>query len=164
MTCDKIEDLLAAYADGELGPDERAAVERHLDACPDCAALLASLRTADASLSRFPEVEPPADLREKLYAIPGRRRFGFGLDVLLRPSLQPAFAAAAVVLTLFTFYVFSPAKAQINKAINRQLHLGYSQVEKLYAKAGSLTDSLGGVADNVLVSLKKVNPLSKTDE
>lgn len=164
MTCDKIEDLLAAYADAELGPDERAAVERHLDACPDCAALLASLRTADASLSRFPEVEPPADLRETLYAIPARRRFRFGLDVLLRPSLQPAFAAAAVVLTLFTFYVFSPAKAQINKAINRQLHLGYSQVEKLYAKAGSLTDSLGGVADNVLVSLKKVNPLGKTDE
>ena len=164
MTCDKIEDLLTAYADGELGPVERAAVERHLDACPDCAALLASLRTTDASLSRFPEVEPPADLRERLYTIPSHRRFWFGLDVLLRPSLQPAFAAAAVVLTLFTFYVFSPAKAQINKAINRQLHLGYSQVEKLYAKAGSLTDSLGGIADNVLVSLKKVNPLSKNDE
>lgn len=164
MACDKIEELLTAYADGELGPDERAVVERHLEACPDCAGLLAALRTADAALARFPEVEPPADLSEKLYAIPARRRFRLGLDVLLRPALQPALAAAAVFLTLFTFYLFSPAKAQINKAVSRQFHLGYSQVEKLYAKAGSLTDSLGGFADDVLVSLKKINPLGKTDE
>ena len=164
MACEKFEELLAAYADGELGPGERAVVERHLEACPGCAALLASLRTADAALARFPEVEPPADLSEKLQTIPARRRFRFGLDVLLRPALQPAFAAAAVCLTLFTFYLFSPAKAQINKAVSRQFHLGYSQVEKLYAKAGSITDSLGGFADNVFVSLKKINPLSKNDE
>jgi len=164
MVCDKIEELLTAYADGELSPGERAVVERHLEACPDCAALLASLRTADAVLARFPEVEPPADLREKLYAIPARRKFRFGLDVFMRPALQPVFAAAALFLTLFTFYVFSPAKGQIDKAVSRQFHLGFSRIEKLYAQAGSLTDSLGGFADNVLVSLKKANPLGKNDE
>jgi len=164
MTCDRIEELLTAYADGELRPEEREAVERHIRACPACAGLLASLRAADSALARFPEVEPPAALREKLYAIPARRKFRFGLDVLLRPALQPVLAAAAVMLTLFTFYFFSPAKGEINKAISRQFHQGYSRIEKLYAKAGSLTDSLGGFADNVLVSLRKVNPLGKSDE
>ena len=164
MTCDRIEELLTAYADGELASDVRADIERHLKACPDCAALLSSLRSADSALAGFPEIEPPADLREKLYAIPARRKFRFALDVLLRPALQPVFAAAALMLTLFTFYMFSPAKGEINKAVNRQFHLGFSRIEKLYAKAGSLTDSLGGFADNVLVSLKKANPLGKSDE
>ncbi len=164
MNCDRIEELLAAYTDGELSAVERAAVERHLQACPDCAALLSSLRSADAALAGFPEIEPPADLREALYAIPDRRKFRFSLDVFTRPALQPAFAAAALLLTLFTFYVFSPAKGQINKVVSRQFHLGFSRIEKLYAEAGSLTDSLGGFAENVLVSLKKANPLGKNDE
>jgi len=164
MICDRIEELLAAFSDGELRPEERAEVERHLRDCPSCAALLESLRTADAALARFPEIEPPASLREALYAVPARRKFRFGLDVLLRPALQPVLAAGLFLLTLFTFYMFSPAKAEINKAVSRQFHLGYSRIEKLYAKAGSITDSLGGFADDVLVSLKKVNPLSKSDE
>jgi len=164
MTCDRIEELLTAYADGELASDVRADIERHLKACPDCAALLSSLRSADSALAGFPEIEPPADLREKLYAIPARRKFGFVQDFFARPALQPAIAAAALFLTLFTFYVFSPAKGQIDKALSRQFHLGLGRIEKLYAQAGSLTDSLGGFADNVLVSLKKVNPLGKNDE
>jgi len=164
MTCDKIEGLLTAYLDGELGPEEKSAVEQHLEICPDCASLLSFLKSAAESLVRFPEVEPRASLREKLYAIPARKKFRFNPDFLLKPSLQPVYAAATVFLIIFSFYMFNPDKKLINQAVSRQFHRGYSQFEKLYAKAGSITDSLGAYADSVLVSLKKINPLSKKEE
>ena len=164
MTCDKIEGLLTAYADGELSLEEKASIEQHLEVCSDCASLLSFLRSADRTLAVFPEIEPRANLRQKLYAIPAQKKFRLGLDFLLKPSLQPVFAAATVFLIMFSFYMFSPDKNQINKAISRQFHRGYSQFEKLSAKAGSITDSLGAYADNVLVSLKKINPLSKNGE
>lgn len=164
MMCDKFEELLTSYADGELGPEQRDLVDRHVRACPGCAALLSALRSADESLASFPEIEPSTRLREKLYAIPGRKKFRFSLDILLRPALQPVFAAATVFLVVFSFYMLSPEKNRINKAIGRQFHRGYNQAEKLYAKAESFTDSLGAYADSVFDSLKKINPLSKSEE
>ena len=38
MSCERIQDLLSPYLDGDLTPGERADVDAHLDACPDCAA------------------------------------------------------------------------------------------------------------------------------
>ncbi|MBQ7378753.1 MAG: zf-HC2 domain-containing protein, partial [Clostridia bacterium] len=38
--CEKIEKLLAAYADGELNESQKALVEQHVAHCPHCAALL----------------------------------------------------------------------------------------------------------------------------
>jgi len=165
MTHDRIEELLPAYADGELSADERSLVEEHLPICPDCAELLALLRSASESLAGFPEVEPPAALRETLVAIPVRqKRFRLSLDFLLRPSLQPVFAVATVFLALFSFYMFGPNRDLINRSVSRQVHLGVNTIERLYAKAGSVTDSLGATADNVFVSLKQANPFGRSEE
>ena len=38
--CSKIEQLLAAYADGELSEEQKALVEQHVATCPHCKALL----------------------------------------------------------------------------------------------------------------------------
>jgi hypothetical protein len=120
---------------------------------------------ATDSLAAFPEVEPSPDLTAKLYAIPDRKKKPrFSLDFLVKPSLQPVFAAATVLLIIFSFYMFGPYKKDIDKSVNRQIHRGYSQLEKLYAKAGSVTDSLGATADTILVSLKNINPLGKDEE
>ena len=37
--CRRICDLLTEYADGTLADDQRAEVQRHLDACPPCRAI-----------------------------------------------------------------------------------------------------------------------------
>ncbi|MCI0727860.1 MAG: zf-HC2 domain-containing protein, partial [Chloroflexi bacterium] len=48
--CEKIEELLEAYALGALEPDERQLVERHLSDCPKCRQLLAEYEEMVAML------------------------------------------------------------------------------------------------------------------
>ena len=62
-----IDDLIDAYALGALEPDEVDAVERHLETCPRCRALVARARAlSDAFLLAAPQIAPPPDLRERL--------------------------------------------------------------------------------------------------
>ena len=157
MTCDRIEELLAPYLEGELGDEERRLVDLHLEDCPDCRRLFAALTETQAALRSFPELEISEALRARLRAIPGqKKRFGSALGFLLRPSLQPVFATAAVFMTLVSFYLFGPYKAAIDRSIDRKIHSGYSQVEKLYIKAGSVKDRLEARTDTILVSIKNL--------
>ena len=165
MVCEKIQDLLSPYLDGELTPEAKAEIDGHLASCPECSEILSLLRIATESLSAFPEFEPSAELKAKLYGIPSRRKkFRLSLDFLVKPALQPILAGATVLLIIFSFYMFGPYKKDIDKSVNHQIHRGYSQIEKLYAKAGGITDKIGAFADNILVSLKKINPLGKNEE
>ena len=157
MTCERIEGLLSAFLEGELSQTDRAIVESHLAGCPDCSALLAVLSRTQQALAGFPELEVSPSLKAKLHAIPERKkRYSFALDFLLKPSLQPMFAAATVFLTLLSFYFFNPNKRSIDRTIDQQIHLGYSQVEKLYARAESWTDRLDGYRDEILSSIKNL--------
>ena len=162
--CDRIEGLLASYVDGDLGPEDTELVRLHLASCPACATLAACLTSADEAFAAFPEIEPSPALRARLRAVPARRRLRFSLDVLLKPSLQPIFAAATIVAVALSLYMASPDKKRIEEAVTRQLHRGYSAFEKLTARAGALTDSLVAAADSLYASIKTLNPLGKTDK
>jgi len=155
MTCERIEELLSAFLEGGLGPAEKELVESHLAGCPDCADLLYVLGRARKALAGFPELEVSPGLQARLAAIPERKKkFSVSFDFLLKPSLQPVFAAGAVFMTLLSFYLFSPDKKNIDRAIDLKIHSGYSQAEKFIAKAGSFTDRLGDTAQNVFVTVK----------
>lgn len=157
MNCERVEELLSAYSEGELTAAEAGLVETHLQTCRSCALLYAAFRDAGAALAGFPELEVSERLTARLYAIPGekrKRRFRFSLDFLLEPSLQPVLAAATIFLTLMSFYLFNPNRKNIDRQIDLKIHQGYGQVEKLYARAGSWTDRLGDYKDSVLDSLK----------
>jgi hypothetical protein len=155
MNCERIEELLSAYIEGELSAAEKSLVETHLRACRDCTLLYSAITDTRAALSGFPELEISETLKSRLSAIPERkRRFRFSLDFLLKPSLQPVFAAATVFLTLLSFYLFNPDKKYIDRSIDQKIHQGYNQVEKLYAQTGSLTDRLGDYKDSILGSIK----------
>lgn len=65
MTAD-IHSLSGAYAVDALDEAERADFERHLAACPECRAEVASLREAASSLTQLTAVTPPASLRESV--------------------------------------------------------------------------------------------------
>ncbi|MEX0785165.1 MAG: anti-sigma factor [Dehalococcoidia bacterium] len=64
MSCDEINELLAAYALDALGPEELAMVDEHLASCRRHDEALAEHRTATASLSA--EREPTPELRSRL--------------------------------------------------------------------------------------------------
>ncbi len=49
--CSKIEQLLAAYADGELNEEQKALVEQHVATCPHCKALLGEYLALNEALA-----------------------------------------------------------------------------------------------------------------
>jgi len=165
MKCEHIEELLSPYLEDELSREEKRAVEEHVKSCESCSLLLSSLEETTESLVGFPELEVSDRLLNQLYSIPGKKkRFSLGLDFFLRPSLQPILAAVTIVLTLVSFYFFNPNKKSFDREISRRLHLGYSQVGKLYAKAESFTASLGEYKDTILVSLKNISGSRETED
>jgi anti-sigma factor RsiW len=165
MTCKRFEELLSAYLEGEVSGEEKREMDAHFASCPACAKLLSLLQETREALHGFPEIEPGPALMAKLYAIPEKKKFFKPVFAfLLRPALQPVFAAFTVLFIAISFVFFHPQGRGIQKAINRQLHLGYSQVEKIYAKAGSLTDELGSLKNTVVDSFKTLNPLKGQEE
>jgi hypothetical protein len=123
------------------------------------------MKEARSSLATFPELEASQDLLEKLYGLPRKKkRFSLVYDFLLRPSLQPILAAATILLTVVSFYMFHPNRSAINDVIERQLHLGLSKIEKIYAEAESITHSLGEYKDSLLVSLNSLNPFKGNED
>ncbi len=167
MECKQIEKLLSPYLDNELDPTERQQVEEHLNQCPSCAQLYTALREAVEALSEMPELEISEDMRERLYKIEKKKsKTGFKsrLEFFLRPAFQPVMAATAIIMVLLSAYTFHPERSQINKAIERQIHIGYSKVSRLVSKAESFTESLKGQKDTILVSLKDINLFGESEE
>ncbi len=165
MNCERIEELLSLYLEGALSPKEKNAVEKHLDSCSACAQLLDALRDTCRALASIPELEVSPGLLSRLAAIPKtKKKVRFSLDFLLRPSLQPAFALAAVGLTLLSFYLFHPDKKKIDRTIEQQFHLGLSWVEKIYVRAGAFSDRLSDQAGNLVVSVKNLKIFERNED
>ncbi|MCC6731225.1 MAG: zf-HC2 domain-containing protein [Chthonomonadales bacterium] len=83
MHCDTVWDLLSAYADGEADARETAVVEAHVAECTSCARDLAFMRGTSTLLADVAELEPPARLREAIFAA-----------TIYRPTLADRVAAA----------------------------------------------------------------------
>jgi anti-sigma factor RsiW len=66
VNCDEFP--LAECVDGTLSPSEERAVERHLEGCPACRALVADLRTVRAAAFTLDRQQPPADLLARIQA------------------------------------------------------------------------------------------------
>ena len=165
MVCKGIEELLSPYLEDELNPEEKLAVEEHLKTCQICADLFSFMKETKESLANFPELDVSENLINQLYSIPSKKkRFKLSLDFLVRPSLQPVFTAATILLIMISFYIFHPNKNLIDKSIDRQIHLGFSKIGRLYAKAESFTDSLAEYKDNILVSIKNVKFFRENEE
>ena len=156
MKCEKIQEFLSPYLENELSKEEKGAVKNHLQTCSSCSSLLSNLEEIHESLAGFPELEVSQDLRKRLLAIPSKKRkFSLGLDFFLRPSLQPVLAVASVFLILISFYFFHPNKKSINQSLERQVHIGYSKIVRLYTKTGYFKEDLNAFKDNFLGSLQQ---------
>jgi predicted anti-sigma-YlaC factor YlaD len=165
MKCELFENLLSPYLEDELTAEDRLTVEEHLKSCADCSILFDLMKETQESLVDFPQAEMSEELLENLYDIPHKKRkLGFSLGFLVRPALQPYMAAATVLLTIMSFYLFHPEKSAIDKSINRQVHLGYSKIGRLYSEAETFTTSLGEHKDNILETIKRKQPFGRSED
>ncbi len=70
MNCEQVEEMLSAYLDNELAPEERRVVATHLQECSHCSAILADFRRDDFLLSQLPHVSPDPALRDRIFSSP----------------------------------------------------------------------------------------------
>jgi anti-sigma factor RsiW len=107
MTCDDAHDLLEAYHDGELGAEDRARVEAHLQGCAACSHELASLRALSDRVRDLGRQPVPDGLAARITSLVAqsapastdRRRFGRMAASHLAAALLGAGAVALVVST-----------------------------------------------------------------
>ena len=146
-TCDQIEVRLSDYLDGLLIGPERADFEAHANSCPECAPLLASVRSLVGEMRAMEELEAPPRL---VYAILdktlGPRESVTGWQAFLkfiRGMATPKFAygTASVMATLIIlvsgsgFSFRKPKLADLRPAViyqnaNRQYHLALAHSKK----------------------------------
>jgi Putative zinc-finger len=108
--CREWRESLGAHALGQLSGDERAALEAHLEGCPECRAELASLVSvarlmplADPERFGAAPVPPPALARRVTATIRAERRAQRRGRLRVRLALGGATAAVAVAAALALF-------------------------------------------------------------
>ena len=115
MSCADIEILICDYVDGTLSAAEKAEVERHLGACPNCAELAHDSAAAVGFIERAAEIEPPPELITRiLFDAPwtkqkpkraGLARITGWFGPVLRPKLVMGAAMTILSLSMLTRFV-----------------------------------------------------------
>lgn len=117
MNCHKVQSLVSAYVDGELGGHEMLAIRQHLAECEECAAEYESLLSLKRMFGRLQPKHPRIDLAtricnelDRLYQPTHERWLGF-----LRKYIHPfpariRFAAAglAILAALLMMRISAP--------------------------------------------------------
>lgn len=112
-------DLLSAYLDGELRPDERDRVAVHLQSCGTCRYELEGVSEARAAVRSLPTLELPVLLMPVDAArMAERERLGW--------RITAAAAAVAVIGVLGAFTLTTPEPQRITPPELAQVHLARS--------------------------------------
>ncbi len=106
MNCRDLEELLSAYADGELSRTQKEFIEEHLSACTECRETLAEYEAVGHKLSSLREMPATSDIRgTTLSKIKAYRALP---DKSYRRWLQPAGAAVAIVAVIAILLITQP--------------------------------------------------------
>jgi anti-sigma factor (TIGR02949 family) len=103
MDCTHIRSLVSPYIDGELAAEKAAEVERHLESCEACRALVEDERRVSAAVRHHGErFRAPAHLKARVLSEVGRRSRGSGWSDLrmLGTGWNPVALAASLVLAV----------------------------------------------------------------
>jgi anti-sigma factor RsiW len=106
MECREIQEMISAYVDSEVRPEEARRVEEHLGVCGECRAAEKRMRALGVAVARA-EGDVPPGFRENLFSqmekedlLPKRRSiFVFSL----RWAVVPLAAAAVLALYVLSF-------------------------------------------------------------
>lgn len=103
LSHDEVQELLSAFADGELGAGSSGEIEAHLSACARCRAALSVQRQLQARLARMPAPEEPGRLLGQIRSQLEGARQARAREVRRRATMWSGWAvAAALALFLVT--------------------------------------------------------------
>ena len=110
MTCNAINNMLPAYLEDILSPEEKKSIERHLASCALCSRILADLRKAENLVKGLGEVEPPPFFEQRIMSRVREeagqkkgilRKFFYPLHIKI-----PIQALATLLVAILAFYVY----------------------------------------------------------
>ena len=143
ITCEHVDSVLSAWLEGDLGGDERRAVDAHLRECLRCASLVRDIENIRTDAAKLPEMAPSRDLWAGIAA-----RIEAPV-IELKPRQAPApvrrnwqMAAAAVVLMA----VSSGVTYLVTKSDERT-----AMSDPLVATSPGSTDSVSGNPPSVVM-------------
>jgi anti-sigma-K factor RskA len=149
MNCAELEILICDYVDGTLPAADKAAVERHLSACPACAELARDSAAAVGFIERAAEVEPPPELITRILfdapwakekAKPRRSWLTGWFGPVMRPKLVMGAAMTILSFSMLTRFV-TPIRqlkpedlkpAEVWKSIEIHADRAWSRTVKYY--------------------------------
>jgi len=115
MNCRDLEELLSAYADGELSRTQWEFIEEHLAGCADCRATLAEFKTVGRQLASLRETPTSPDIsKSTLSKIKTTKALP---DKSYRRWLRPVTAAAAIVAVIAIMLVAQPWSTASSEAM-----------------------------------------------
>lgn len=96
------EETLSALSDGRLSEPERAAAQRHLDACADCTQALTDYASLTQLMRGLPRPKRSFQLSEEQARVRANRRWRLPAFTASLPALRAAAIAAALLLIVVT--------------------------------------------------------------
>ncbi|MEN6622524.1 MAG: zf-HC2 domain-containing protein [Smithella sp.] len=99
MSC-RFRKYLSAYQDGELSPEEQAAVLNHLEDCPSCRETFAELQRVWSAFEKAKEIRPSAGFSRHVFARIEAKRHKPGLIEKLSSIFQPITAVGSLITVL----------------------------------------------------------------
>jgi len=155
MKCSDIEELLSAYANGELSRPQREFVEEHLSRCVNCRAALADYTEVRHHLMSLRATPVRSDIKEatmsKIKAA----------DVLKRPIQRwrrPAFITVPIMVILVALLVLHPWSASPGpRGLIAEAHAALASLQS-YRVAGSITNTFDGETFKVAFEMEYVAP------
>ncbi|HUE88462.1 MAG TPA: zf-HC2 domain-containing protein [Vicinamibacterales bacterium] len=106
MSCHDYREAIAEFVDGALAPARQRELERHVEGCPACRALVADLKTIQAAAFTLDRLELPphllAAVRARLAAEPRPSARGRLLAFPESRTARTAWLAAAAALLIIT--------------------------------------------------------------
>lgn len=113
--------MLSGLLDEELSPQERAAAELHLAACPACAAELDVVRTARGWVRGLPAVDPPFGSFERLVLDSRHESLRPYGPSSFRRRLGVAAVAASTAAALALLGIAPPQEAPVSPSVARMV-------------------------------------------
>ncbi len=116
ISCQKIQEKLCAYAEGDLSSEEKKFVQEHLDSCDSCSTALRDLKKTEELSRNLEEVEPPPWMAAKIMARVKTEREKKGIVRKLFFPLHlkvPLEAMATVFIAVLAVYVFRAVEPQM---------------------------------------------------
>lgn len=185
LTCERVDELLPAWIEGDLDQATHDAVSAHLGECLRCAAIVRDITAIRRDAARLPELEPSRDLWEGIAArietpvvaldthrsaVPVRRRWTLAAAAVLlvtvtsgityRVAMNQTRAAGSVVAATDSLAAEAGTPASLVSADPRAPEIVYSlEIDQLRTiledRRGELDSATVAVVEQSLVTIDK---------